>query len=311
MKNTVAAIHFLKGVLPVNKIGKWLDRRLHYVFTVPTIIFVLGMVLFPIIYTFVLSFHSWRMSANIPWEFIGIQNYTKLFSESRFPVAVRRTFLFAFLALIIEVILGIAIALYLNRTFFGKNAVKTAFLMPMVATPVAIGMVWKLIYEPNIGILNAVIRKTGGPKIDWLGNSDIALYSLIAVDIWQWTPFVMLIILAGLTSIPTDPFESAMIDGANRWQTLTKITLPLLRPTIFTAVLLRLIDVMKTFDIIYSMTQGGPGFATETMNILSFRQAFEFMQFGQSGATLVLFFFVVMAIAALTIKLKSRTEVDF
>ena len=121
----------------------------------------------------------------------------------------------------------------------------------------------------------------------------------------------MLIILAGLTSIPTDPFESAMIDGANRWQTLTKITLPLLRPTIFTAVLLRLIDVMKTFDIIYSMTQGGPGFATETMNILSFRQAFEFMQFGQSGATLVLFFFVVMAIAALTIKLKSKTEVDF
>lgn len=121
----------------------------------------------------------------------------------------------------------------------------------------------------------------------------------------------MLIILAGLTSIPTDPFESAMIDGANRWQTLTKITLPLLMPTIFTAVLLRLIDVMKTFDIIYSMTQGGPGFATETMNILSFRQAFEFMQFGQSGATLVLFFFVVMAIAALTIKLKSKTEVDF
>ncbi len=134
---------------------------------------------------------------------------------------------------------------------------------------------------------------------------------MIAVDIWQWTPFVMLIILAGLTSIPTDPFESAMIDGANRWQTLTKITLPLLMPTIFTAVLLRLIDVMKTFDIIYSMTQGGPGFATETMNILSFRQAFEFMQFGQSGATLVLFFFVVMAIAALTIKLKSKTEVDF
>lgn len=100
--------------------------------------------------------------------------------------------------------------------------------------------------------------------MDWLGNTGIALYSLIAVDIWQWTPFVMLIILAGLTSIPTDPFESAMIDGANRWQTLTRITLPLLRPTIFTAVLLRLIDALKTFDIIYSMTQGGPGFATKT-----------------------------------------------
>lgn len=293
------------------KVLKWLDRKLNYVFTVPTIIFVLGMVLFPIIYTFVLSFHSWRMSANIPWEFVGAENYMNLFMDSRFPNAVLRTFVFAVIALVIEIILGIAIALFLNHTFKGKNLVKTAFLLPMVATPVAIGMVWKLIYEPNIGILNTIIRNMGGPKIDWLGDSGLALYSLVLVDIWQWTPFVMLIILAGLTSIPTDPFESAMIDGATRWQTIMKITLPLLRPTIFTAVLLRLIDVLKTFDIIYSMTQGGPGFATETMNILSFRQAFEFMQFGQSAATLILFFVIVMTIAAITIKLKSRTEVDF
>ncbi len=295
----------------MRKLGRWLDKRLNYIFTVPTIIFVLGMVLFPIIYTFALSFHSWRMSANIPWEFIGLDNYIDLFSDSRFLDSVWRTFFFSAIALVFEVVLGIAIALFLNRTFFGKNIVKTAFLLPMVATPVAIGMVWKLIYEPNIGILNTVIRDMGGPKIDWLGNSDIALYSLIVVDIWQWTPFVMLIILAGLTSIPTDPYESAMIDGANRWQIITKITLPLLRPTIYTAVLLRLIDVLKTFDIIYSMTQGGPGYATETMNILSFRQAFEFMQFGQSGATLIVFFVIVMLIAAITIKLKSRAEVDF
>ena len=295
----------------MRKIGKWLDKRLYYVFTVPTIIFVLGMVLFPIIYTFVLSFHSWRMSANIPWEFIGLENYASLFGDTRFPLAVFRTFLFAAIALIIEVILGVAIALFLNRSFWGKNIVKTAFLLPMVATPVAIGMVWKLIYEPNIGILNSVIRGMGGPKIDWLGDSAIAIYSLIGVDIWQWTPFVMLIVLAGLTSIPMDCYESAMIDGATRWQTTRKITLPLLRPTIFTAILLRLIDVLKTFDIIYSMTQGGPGYSTETMNILSFRQAFEFMQFGQSGATLIIFFVIVLGIAALTIKLKRRVEVDF
>lgn len=295
----------------MSKFWKWMDKRLHYIFTVPTILFVLGMVLFPIIYTFVLSFHSWRMSANIPWKFIGVENYVNLFSDTRFLYSVGRTFLFAAIALAIEMVIGTALALYLNRTFFGKNIVKTAFLLPMVATPVAIGMVWKLIFEPNIGILNTVIRGFGGPKIDWLGDSGIALYSLIAVDIWQWTPFVMLIVLAGLTSIPTDPFESAKIDGANWWQTLTKITLPLLRPTLFTALLLRLIDVMKTFDIIYSMTQGGPGFATETMNILSFRQAFEFMQFGQSSATLIVFFIIVMLIAIVVIKLKSRSEVDF
>lgn len=293
------------------KLKSWLDKKLNYVFTVPTILFVLGMVLFPIIYTFVLSFHNWRLSANIPWEFVGVENYVELFTDSRFPEAVGRTFLFALVALVIEVVLGIAIALYLNHSFFGKNFVKTAFLLPMVATPVAVGMVWKLIYEPNIGILNTIIRCMGGPKIDWLGDSANALWSLVAVDVWQQTPFVMLIVLAGLTSLPTEPFESAMIDGATRRQIVTKITLPLLRPTIFTAVLLRLIDVLKTFDIIYSMTQGGPGFATETMNILSFRQAFEFMQFGEASATLMVFFVIVMGIAVITIKLKSRSEVDF
>lgn len=293
------------------KLKGWLDRKLNYVFTVPTILFVLGMVLFPIIYTFVLSFHTWRLSANIPWEFVGVENYVDLFTDSRFPEAVGRTFLFAIVALVIEVVLGVAIALYLNHSFFGKNFVKTAFLLPMVATPVAIGMVWKLIYEPNIGILNTIIRSMGGPKVDWLGDSTNALWSLVAVDVWQQTPFVMLIVLAGLTSLPTEPFESAMIDGATRRQIITKITLPLLRPTIFTAVLLRLIDVLKTFDIIYSMTQGGPGFATETMNILSFRQAFEFMQFGEASATLMVFFVIVMGIAVITIKLKSRSEVDF
>ena len=236
------------------RVKKWLDRKLNYVFTIPTILFVLGMVLFPIIYTFVLSFHSWRMSANIPWKFVGLDNYVELFS--------------------------------------------------------AIGMVWKLIYEPNIGILNTIIRNMNGPKIDWLGDSGKALYSLVVVDVWQWTPFVMLIISAGLTSIPLELFEAAMVDGASGIKIVFKVTLPLLRPTIYTAVLLRLIDVLKTFDIIYSMTQGGPGFATETMNILSFRQAFEFLQFGEASATLIIFFVIVMAIAALTIKLKSRTEVD-
>ena len=135
------------------------------------------------------------------------------------------------------------------------------------------------------------------PTVNFLGDSNIALYSLIVVDIWEWTPQVMLIVLAGITSISTEPFESAMVDGATPWQVTWHITLPLLRPTIFTAFLLRLIDVLKTFDIMYSMTQGGPGYATETMNILSYRQAFEFMQFGSASSMLIVFFVVVMAVS--------------
>ena len=289
----------------MQKIGRWVDKRLKWFFTVPTIIFVLAMVLFPIIYTLVLSFHSWRMSANIPWEYVGLQNYIDLFSDSRFPMAIGRTFIFTAIALTIEMILGIGIALFLNRRFFGKNFVKTAFLIPMVATPVAIGMVWKLMYDPNIGILDYILKSMGMPTVNFLGDSNIALYSLIVVDIWEWTPQVMLIVLAGITSISTEPFESAMVDGATPWQVTWHITLPLLRPTIFTAFLLRLIDIM------YSMTQGGPGYATETMNILSYRQAFEFMQFGSASSMLIVFFVVVMVIAAITVKIKSKMEVDY
>ena len=288
-----------------------MDKHLKWFFTVPTIIFVLAMVLFPILYTFVLSFHSWRMSANIPWKFVGFENYSNLFASDRFPNAIGRTFLFTAIAMVFEIFLGIAIALFLNRRFFGKNFVKTSFLIPMVATPVAIGMVWKLMYDPNIGILNYALRALGLSTVNWLGDSSIALYSLIIVDIWEYTPMVMLIVLAGITSIPMEPFESAMVDGANAWQVTWKITLPLLRPTIFTTILLRLIDALKTFDSIYSMTLGGPGYATETMNILSFRQAFEFLQFGQASAMLMFFFAVVMIIAAITVRIKSKVEVDF
>lgn len=295
----------------MQKVGRWVDKRLKWFFTVPTILFVLAMVLFPIIYTLVLSFHSWRMSANIPWEYIGLQNYIDLFSDSRFPMAIGRTFIFTAIALTIEMVLGIGIALFLNRRFFGKNFVKTAFLIPMVATPVAIGMVWKLMYDPNIGILDYILKCMGMPTINFLGDSNIALYSLIVVDIWEWTPQVMLIVLAGITSISTEPFESALVDGATPWQVTWHITLPLLRPTIFTAFLLRLIDVLKTFDIMYSMTQGGPGYATETMNILSYRQAFEFMQFGSASSMLIVFFVIVMTIAAITVKIKSKVEVDY
>lgn len=290
---------------------KWIDKNLKYIFTLPTIIFVLAMILFPLGYTFVLSFFEWSMSNSVPIHFIGLENYKSLFTDDRFLLAVGRTFAFSGIALFFEVILGIAIAIYLNRKMLGQNLVKTAFLLPMVATPVAVGLVWTLIYEPTMGFANVLLKTVGLKPLIWLGSPDTALASLMVVDIWQWTPMVMLVVLAGISSLSAEPFESAKVDGATKWQTLWQITLPLLRPTIFTAILLRLIDVLKTFDIIYATTQGGPGFATETMNILSFRQAFEYFQFGKASATLVVFFIIVLSIAAIFIKIKNKVEVDY
>ena len=294
----------------LSRLSKWFDRNLKWVFTLPTLIFVILMVGFPIIYTLVVSFTSWRMSATSTMEFIGLKNYLSVLGGGRFTDAIVRTFEYSAICLCVEMVFGTAIALFLNRDFKGKSLVKTAFLLPMVATPVAVGMIWKLMYDPSIGIFNYIIKALGGMRIDFLGDGKIALFSLMAVDIWQWTPFVMLIMLAGLTAIPSEPLEAACVDGASKWQVLWKVQMPLLRPTIFTAVLLRLIDVLKTFDIMYSMTQGGPGFDTETMNILSFREAFEFMNFGSACSMLIVFFVIVMAIAAITIKVKSKMEVE-
>lgn len=291
---------------------KWLDKNLKWVFTIPTILFVLAMIAFPIIYTFRLSFFESTMSAQGD-TFVGFKNYIDMFTDpdQRFLQAFGRTMLFSICAIIVEVILGVGIAILLNRKFVGKGIARTVFLLPMVATPVAIGMVWQLIYEPNIGIANFLLTKIGLPPLSWLGSADTALWSLMLVDVWQWTPMVMLIVFAGITSLPTDPFESAVVDGANSFHILTKITLPLLVPTILVALLLRLIDVVKTFDIIYSTTQGGPGYATETLNILSYRYAFENFQFGQSSATLMVFFVVVMTIAVVFVKVKKKVQVDF
>lgn len=291
---------------------KWMDKNLKWIFTLPTIIFVLAMIAFPIFYTLRLSFYDSTMSASGD-TFIGLQNYIDMFTDpdKRFLLSVGRTVVFSAGALLAEVILGVGIALFINRPFVGKGLIKTIFMLPMVATPVAVGLVWILIFEPTIGVANYFLALFGIDPLVWLGSADTALFSLMLVDIWQWTPMVTLITFAGISSLPSEPFESAYVDGATGFQVLTKITLPLLTPTILVAVLLRLIDVVKTFDIIYATTQGGPGYATETLNILSYRQAFENFQFGQSSASLIIFFIFVMTIAVGFVKIKKRVTVDY
>jgi multiple sugar transport system permease protein len=292
-------------------IFRWVDKNIKYFFTLPTVFFILIMIVFPLGYTFSLSFFEWSMSKNIPMSFVKFSNYTSLFSDERFLLAIVRTLAFSAFAIFFEVVIGVSIAIFLSRQFFGKNLVKTLFLLPMVATPVAIGMVWTLIYEPTIGLANFLLQKISIAPLAWLGSENLALIALAFVDIWQWTPMVMLITLAGVSALPDEPFESARVDGATNWQILWKITLPLLRPTILVAVLLRLIDVLKTFDILYATTQGGPGFSTETLNIFAYKQAFEYFQLGKASAVLVIFFAFVLSVAIMFIKYKKKTEVDY
>lgn len=276
----------------------WVEKHLRHIFTLPAVLFILVMMVFPIVYTLRLSLTDWSMSSQTAPLWVGIKNYAALFTQDpRFVGAVWRTIYFTVMAVAVETVLGVGIALVLNRDFPGKNLVKTIFLLPMVATPVAIGMVWLLIYEPTIGFANYFLRVLHLRPLLWIASPQQALPALALVDVWQWTPMITLITLAGLTSLPKDPYEASLVDGANPWQRMWRITLPLLRPTIVAAVTLRSIDALKTFDIIYTMTQGGPGYASETLNIYSFVLGFQYFQMGMASSLLMIFFALVLGAA--------------
>ncbi|MFZ5816424.1 MAG: carbohydrate ABC transporter permease [Bacillota bacterium] len=278
-------------------ISRWIDRHIQWVFPLPAVIFIALMMAFPIAYTLWVSLTEWSMSAVEPPRFVGLENYIKMLgADQRFWKSVWRTFAFTGLALLAETLLGIGLALLLNRDFPGKNLLKTLFLLPMVATPVAIGMVWLLMFEPTIGFMNYFLGLFGIPPQPWLASEAAALPSLVLVDVWQWTPMIALIVLAGLVSLPSDPYEAAEVDGASPAQVLWHITLPLLRPTIGVAVILRAIDALKTFDIIYAMTQGGPNYATETLNLYGYTLGFSYFQLGSASSLLVIFFAIVMGV---------------
>ncbi len=268
------------------------------------------MIVFPIGYTFYLSFFEWSMSKLNPPRWVFFDNFnTILFDDPRFWPAFFRTFYFTGLTLLLQTVLGVAIAVLFNRKFRGSQLIKTLFLLPMVATPVAIGLVWLLIFEPSIGFANQFLSFLGiNPQL-WIASPVQALPTIAFVDTWQWTPMITLITLSGLASLPEEQYEAASVDGANVWQIFWKITFPLILPTVFAAVLLRAIDAIKQFDLIYAMTQGGPGFATETLNIYGFVNGFEYFKLGYTSAILVLFFMIILGFSAIVIILRKKTEV--
>lgn len=277
----------------------FVNRHRKWVLAGPTVIFIVAMVSFPLVYTFWLSLTNAQGSVTRAVTFIGLDNYVALFTtDERFWPAVGRTFYFTIGAVIIEVILGMSIALLLRRPFRGERWVRIATLLPLVATPVAVGMMWMLIFQPTIGAANEILRRLGLPPQPWLSSSEQALPTLMFVDIWQWTPMVALILLAGLTTIPEEPDEAARIDGANALQRFWYVTLPLLAPTVITAILLRSIDALKTFDILYATKgKGGGSFhEAETLNILAYSYSFDYNKYGLSSAVLVLFFILIAAV---------------
>jgi multiple sugar transport system permease protein len=289
--------------------NSFLDRNVKWIFPLPAVLFILLMMVYPILYTVWNSMTPWSLSTGGLQTFSGFINYLKLPDDSRFVASIFRTFYFTIIAVAVELVLGVAIALLLNRDFPFKRIVSSIMLLPMMATPVAIAMVWLLMYVPTSGVINYLLRLANLPQPLWVYSESSVIPALALVDIWEWTPMIVLICLAGLTALPHDPLEAAIVDGASAWQTIRYVTLPMLLPTITVAALLRLIDALKTFDIIYAMTQGGPGFTSETLNIYTYVQAFGYFNFGYASSVLVVFFAIVLGISLLVTYTRRSLEV--
>ncbi len=245
--------------------------------------------MYPVLRTVTLSFFSQNLGTELRPVFAGLLNYERLWSDAHFWETVGRTLIFTGLAVGAELVLGIAVAVAVHHSPFGRGLARTAALVPWVLPTSALALGWIWIFNDQFGVVNDLLRGVGmidGPVV-WLGRPDTAFAALVLADVWKTTPFIAILVLAGLQTIPTQLYEAAAIDGAGRVGQFFRITLPLLRPTIFVAVLFRALQSFGIFDLVYVMTGGGPGGATETVAVYTYRNFMRYLDFGYGSALLV------------------------
>ena len=278
--------------------------RRYWAFALPASIVVFAVMVFPWLFTFFMSVNDFHVGGSR--SFAGLANYAHLFGDERFQWAILRTLYFTALSVIAPLILGVFAAVIFHRKFPLRGLARTIFILPMMATPVAIALVWTMMFHPQLGVLNYLLTAMGLPPSTWVYDSNTVIPTLVMVETWQWTPLVMLIVLGGLASLPTDPYEAAILDGASPWQMFRHISLPLVWPFIVVALVIRTIDALKAFDTIFVITGGGPGTSSETINILLYLQAFSFYDLGYASAIVVVFFVIIMLISLVLLKVRQR-----
>lgn len=288
---------------------RFFKRATPYLFILPTVIILLAILVYPMINSLFYSFHSFNLlRPDQGRPFIGLDNYRALLSSQLFWHSLRVTLLFTGIAVTFEFVLGMALALLLNRELIGRGLVRTIILVPFFSTPVVIALAWKLMLHTEFGMVNYLLSLFGNPPYNWLGPG-LALPSLITVEIWQNTSFVILILLAGLQALPREPYEAAIIDGANSWQVFTKITLPLMRPVILVALVFRTMFTLRVFDTIWVLTGGGPANETRTFSIGIYLSGFRQFDIGTGAALSWVLLLITMAISMIYWRYLS-TEVE-
>ncbi|GAB5375387.1 MAG: sugar ABC transporter permease [Acuticoccus sp.] len=283
-----------------------LDRRRHltgYTFVTPTILVIVLILVYPVIQSVVLSFGQSSIDGSGGYTFVGLDHYAKLLSTERFWNALGVTLTFTALSIPLELCLGIGLALILNESFRGKGLARLAVLFPW-ALPTALNtLMWRWMYNTDFGLFNAVALQSGiaDRPINWLGDSTLAMMSMVTVAVWKTSSFMALIILAGLQSIPRDLYEAGRMDGMSRWQEFREITLPLLKGPILVALVIRSMDALRTFELPYNLTDGGPVTATESLSLYAYKVIFDFIDFNFGAAVVVVQFLVIFAMSLIYI----------
>jgi multiple sugar transport system permease protein len=264
----------------------------------PAVLYLLAFSVYPLVTSLIRSFESYDPRTT-SWTWIGLANYRQLFSDPEFWHTVEHTFVFTFGAVAIQVVLGTALALFFNQKLRGATLVRGILILPMLLTPIVVGLMWRALLNPNWGMLNWIANELGFHNVQWLSDPGTALRTLILVDCWQWTPFVFVIVYARLQALDQEVFEAGSVDGATWFQRTRYLTLPMLMPAIVFAAVFRGIDAFRTFDLVYGLTNGGPVQATTTLSFESFQNGFEFLHYGYASA--VAYVMVIVAAIGVTI----------
>jgi len=289
------------------------ERWAPWILLAPTLVIMNVVGVYPLLHSLWVSFTGYKPSdPNAHQGWVGLKNYAEAMTDGQFWHAVLLTGAFTFASVALSLVLAVLMAILFNRPLPGFVLMRSVILIPMLITPIAVGLIWRIMMMPELGVLNYLLGFVGLGPFQWGSSRTTALVSVILVDVWQWTPFMFIIIFAGLKSLPRSPFESAQIDGASAWQTFWQVTVPMLRPVIIIAVLLRMIDALRTYDTIYIITRGGPDFATDVISIYLQRVNFRFFDLGYGSAlswiTMILILIVVLIFVNLTGFLRTVNE---
>lgn len=281
---------------------RWRERHLRILMLAPTLLILAGLTLFPTVYMFTAAVQKVSPDPDVPREFIGLGNFTRMLSDPELHLAIKNTVVFTSVAVTLEFLLGLGLALLFDRYIRRLTFLKTILLVPMMIPPIAVALTWKLIYQPQFGVLNELMFRLGLPSQAWAGDVNLAMATIIAADVWEWTPFIFLLMLAGLASLPSEPYEAAQVDGASAWRQFWDLTIPFLKPVIAIALLLRIMDALRLFDLVFILTVGGPAGATETLSLYIFKIAFTFVDIGYAAAVSLVVLFVTVGFSTWFIK---------